>query len=761
MIRFRDNNGFTFVEVLVGTTVFLIVAASIYSLFSLSLKWVGSLKARVQASSIAQEQLEIVRNMPYDNIKTTFGWVPPGLIPSVQTITRNGTSFQITVNIAYVNDPFDGTSATSVPPDLLPFDYKKIEVKVSWSGPFGANKPITFDTFVSPKGLEGLSPGRGGIWIKAFDAQGNAVANANTHIENINFNPDYIVDTFTDSSGNVFLTDLEPDNQNYQVQVSKAGYSAERTYSVADLNGLGYPGATSEKPSLTVVAGQVTESSFSIDLLSNFVINTINENVPDEFKVSTDTSASDQDLSHLAIDSSDKLYFVWHDKRDGAAIDRNYGQKYNVSKNKLFTSDVQLHSANNQQNPRVAMGIDGNFFVTWYDSRTGNQDVYLSKFSSANGFDLWSGGNKINTDVGSADQVKSDIAIDNSGNVLISWIDNRNEVTNNDIYLGKFDDNDGHSLWAGEIKVNSDVGNNNQSDSIVLADKISNDVYVAWSDNRNGNWDVYMNKFDTNGTRLWASDVKVNTNMDVSNQSFPDAVLDSLGNIYVVWSDDRNGITNLDIYAQKYDSNGVRASTGVWVGGDLKINSDTTTSKQDTPSITIDGGNNFFVAWSDERNSNLTGSDIYLQKFNSDGARIWTEDQRVNSDLGLYTQSNPELAVLGDGRVVIVWQDGRNTDLDIYAAIYSEPGTMVRADVPLKMYITKQIGIDNTGAPIYKYITNFLTDASGVFNLNNVEWGNYRIEVTGGLYTLVSTVPLQPVTLNPNSSQTVKVNAEP
>lgn len=755
----ETQKGFTFVEVIVGTAVFVIVALSVYSIFSLSLKWVGTMKARVEASSIAAEKIETIRNMPYDDIKTTLGWIPPGVIPSTQTVSRSNINFQVDTTISYVNDLFDGTSMASTPPDTYPWDYKKVEVKVSWPALLGNRKPVVFNTLVVPNGLEGMTAGKGGIWLKVFDASGNGIQGADVHVENTNLDPDYIIDTTTDFNGYVFLTDLDPDNQNYGVRVSKANYSSERTYSVAELAALGYPGAVPANYPLSVIVGQVTEASFAIDLLSSLTINTVNENIPSEFKVSSDAGNAVQELPHLAIDSADKMYFVWRDLRSGQ---RSYGQKYNVGKMKQWpSSDVQFDSRNNQTNPRVVMALDGNIYVAWNDSDNGNQDIYLDKYSEDNGTDLWGGSKKVDMSPGAsnADQIKPDIDVDSVGNIVVSWVDFRNGNSDPDIYLKKIDAS-GISAWASEIKVNSDVdGVYSQSDSIVVIDPISNNIYVLWSDNRNGNWDIYMNKFDPNGVKLWGSDIKVNTDTGTANQSFPDVVLDNTSsNLYVVWTDDRN--VNSDIYAQKYDSNGVRVSTGVWVGGDLKVNSDTTTTKQDNPSIAIDGGNNIYVTWTDERNPSA-GPDIYLQKFNSDGGIIWNPDVRINSDIAQNTQSNPQIKILSDGRPVIAWQDERSGNSDIYAAIYLEPNPDVRGNVPIKTFITKQIGTDAALNPIYKYVNNSTTDVNGTLILNNIEWGNYNIEVTGGLYTLIGTTPLQPVNLNPNSILTVRVNVDP
>jgi hypothetical protein len=75
---------------------------------------------------LAQEKIEVVRNMPYENIGTVGG-IPPGVLPQTETVTINNLAFEIKTTIVYIDDPFDGLS----PDDLLPTDYKRVSIEIS------------------------------------------------------------------------------------------------------------------------------------------------------------------------------------------------------------------------------------------------------------------------------------------------------------------------------------------------------------------------------------------------------------------------------------------------------------------------------------------------------------------------------------------------------------------------------------------------------------------------------------------------------
>ena len=74
------KKGFTLMEVLVGSALFLIVSVSAYSAFISILRLANASQSRIIAVQLADEQFEIVRNMPYVNVGLTNG-IPLGVLP--------------------------------------------------------------------------------------------------------------------------------------------------------------------------------------------------------------------------------------------------------------------------------------------------------------------------------------------------------------------------------------------------------------------------------------------------------------------------------------------------------------------------------------------------------------------------------------------------------------------------------------------------------------------------------------------------------
>ena len=86
---------------------------------------------------------------------------------------------------------------------------------------------------------------------------------------------------------------------------------------------------------------------------------------------------------------------------------------------------------------------------------------------------------------------------------------------------------------------------------------------------------------------------------------------------------------------------------------------DVTTSFQTEPSIAVDGQGLVHVAWTDNRNQFTTGPDIYYGN-STDGGLTFNANLRVNNDATGGEQARPAIAVASDRVVFVVWDDPRN-----------------------------------------------------------------------------------------------------
>lgn len=253
-------------EVLVGTALMLIVFAGIFGLIRMGFKMIGQSKARVTAAAIANEKIELVRNLAYDSVGT-IGGVPNGSIPETENITRNGVDYTTKTTVIYIDDPFDGV----FPADPLALDYKRVKVEVSWSG-FLAGSAV-LQTDVAPKGIETVGGG-GIISILVFDVDGKTVPQADIHIENSSSTPPIDAIYQSDNQGRLFLPGAPACDSCYKITVTKSGWSEDRTYFTGELV-RGVAIEAPAKPPLLVIENKLSEISFSIGRLATKTVQTI------------------------------------------------------------------------------------------------------------------------------------------------------------------------------------------------------------------------------------------------------------------------------------------------------------------------------------------------------------------------------------------------------------------------------------------------------------------------------------------------------
>lgn len=159
----------------------------------------------------------------------------------------------------------------------------------------------------------------------------------------------------------------------------------------------------------------------------------------------------------------------------------------------------------------------------------------------------------------------------------------------------------------------------------------------------------------------WPADGQLICQMP-NDQTYPRVSSDGAGGAFIVWFDLRSG--DYDVYLQRingygdimWHQNGIPVSTAV--GDQVQI------------IMTEDGFGGVIIVWQDNRYGHY---DVYAQRVNGDGDCLWTTNGAAVCTAG-GDQVMP--AVIGDGLggAVIVWQDGRRTDEDIYAQRISSTG---------------------------------------------------------------------------------------
>lgn len=340
----HKNQGFSLVEVLVSVMIISILTLGVFSLIILSLKITKENQYYVNAIEIANQRMERIRNMPYDEVGVVSG-VPMGSIPQVENIHRaNAGYFTIHNYVVFYDDPFDGEMGSTTNPDTI-IDYKIATVQVSWQGSYG-QKNVTIFSKIIPR-TEETTFGYGLLKISVVDANGAPISGASTTVISTDLGINQT--NLTNSEGILYFPApaLAPaTSTGYKIIVGKSGYGIDQTYPVS----AGNPNPT--KRNLFVAAGNKQEESFSIDRLATLNIRTLADNLSQNWQVNTNVSDTEKTHPKVAADSNNNLYFTWQNAN--ATSSSVLIQKYNSTNVKQWAADIKIYNSKFQKNPYIS-----------------------------------------------------------------------------------------------------------------------------------------------------------------------------------------------------------------------------------------------------------------------------------------------------------------------------------------------------------------------------------------------------------------------
>jgi hypothetical protein len=303
----------------------------------------------------------------------------------------------------------------------------------------------------------------------------------------------------------------------------------------------------------------------------------------------------------LAIDNAGILYAVWEDNR---GYNRDIYLSRSLDGGETWSPDIIVNDNTEAwaENPDIAVDPQGIIYVVWDDTREdafdrqAQSDIFIAR--SADGGLSWSENFRVNTYYHGL-QHEPSLDVDLQGILYVSWTDLRNGYGDSDIYFAK-------SLemgisWSTEVRVNTDIQTANQIQSDLDVDDFGN-VYIAWADNRlaqgqyDYRYDIYVGR-SSNGGKTWMGpDIRVNTDWDRVYQINPAMVVDRLGDVQVTWEDYRSSSTLGDIYYARSQDRG-----RTWTHPNLRVNDDLAFTVQREPDLGVDDSGKVYVAWEDFR----------------------------------------------------------------------------------------------------------------------------------------------------------------
>lgn len=311
---------------------------------------------------------------------------------------------------------------------------------------------------------------------------------------------------------------------------------------------------------------------------------------------------TNQSSPKIVSDGADGAVIVWEDSINGN-LDI-FAQHISGNGTSSWTAGgVAVCTATDKQtNPRVVVDATGAAYFTWQDRRNGNDyDIYCQKLNSAGAPQWAANGVAINTATNS--QVNPKMELDASGAIIIAW---QNFITGAgyDVYAQRVDAAGAAQWTAGGIQVCA--LNGNQSAIDITTENITDGSIITWKDGRNTNVNIYCQKVDFNGNRLWTSNGVLISEAS-RNQINPNIVGDGIGGAIVTWQDSVAGIW--DVFAQRVSADGA----ALWTAGGTAIG--IATDNQTSPKNISDGIGGSIFSFQDKRSGDF---DIYAYKIAGD-----------------------------------------------------------------------------------------------------------------------------------------------
>jgi hypothetical protein len=261
-------------------------------------------------------------------------------------------------------------------------------------------------------------------------------------------------------------------------------------------------------------------------------------------------------------------------------------------------------------------------------------------------------------------QVNTQMISDGSGGTFVVWQDFRTD-TLADVYAQRFDMS-GNRLWGnGGVAVCTVT---DAQESPVLCSNGSGGIIVAWQDRRTTtNYDIYAQALNGNGTLLWAPSTGVPICTASANQVLEVIAPDGSGGAIIAWRDLSLAL-NANLSAQRV--NGAGATQ--WTANGVSVCA--APGQQTDLRILPDGIGGAFLVWRDPRNGNFN-NDIYAQSLDPAGNARWAVDG-VPVASAVLDQVEPSISTDGKFGLLVAWQDVRNgIDSDIFVQRIKPDGT--------------------------------------------------------------------------------------
>ena len=165
--------------------------------------------------------------------------------------------------------------------------------------------------------------------------------------------------------------------------------------------------------------------------------------------------------------------------------------------------------------------------------------------------------------------------------------------------------------------------------------------YISWySEFDNLNYDLYLQKMDKNGLKLWDEEGLLISDQETKTWlTGYDMILDQDENVILVTQDKRTG--NSDVFAYKISPD------GEFIWGNDGIQLSNTTGFDPSPQVTVTDNNDLIFLWGEEPVESTMNSVLYVTRYSSNGNKLWESTLSDTLDFML-----PQMLYINDNLIV-------------------------------------------------------------------------------------------------------------
>lgn len=375
----------------------------------------------------------------------------------------------------------------------------------------------------------------------------------------------------------------------------------------------------------------------------------------------------------------------------------------------MYDEAIAVRQGTNIEWFRSSTSIPEGVVYVWSDTRHGGRDLY-AQLISPTGQKLW-GENGLVVDNKPDRQEDPMIITASDGNVIIAYIDFSIDP-DGDILAQKITPA-GEKLWGTEGIIVCNA--NGIQISINMVPDNQGGAYIAWSDKRVSTEQIYVQHVNSAGAVSWTTN-GINADPSAVNKGSNTFWEDNEGGAVMAYNTIPSGTRNINII--RFDINGI-----AWGPLPMANNPGEETNAKMCP----DGDNGFIFAWEYKDPDVNDLPRLRVQRINLQGEFLWGPNGVNVTPTVTHNQERHRIVEVTNGGAIIAWEDKRNPghqDPDIYYQKFDLQGNRVWAEGGVPLYLTenlKQINLrmsktnDNGAVIVWEDARNYGDDQKQVF----------------------------------------------